>query len=123
MKITKAELKKAYGINRAINRIYYEKTRLEHGSYSKRILMQKIHELENELEQFPLYLQFRVKEMTDSKDWHHDTYSECNWMKKWQKLEKLVTTNFKYEQVLDWGRKMRARQLGIDASVFDGIPY
>jgi hypothetical protein len=111
--MNKADLNRAYSINRAINRLYYEKQRLLSGNYGHRVFRQKINELENELETFPLRLQLRVKEMLDSRDFNRDLYEGANWTKKWMQYQNIIKTNFTDSQILRFGTSIRLRQRNV----------
>lgn len=123
MKITKEMMKEAYSVNRAIQRLYYEKQPLRMNGLAYRVIKETINELQTEFEKFPLRLQVRVQEMQDARDFGKDVYDGANWTKKWIQYPKITTTRLTDGDILAFARMIRARQANINPDVFSSIPY
>lgn len=121
--ISKAQLNRAYSVNRAVNRLYYEKQRLLSTGYAYRVIKNRINELENELETFPLFLQLRVKDMLDARDFDRNLYEGANWTKKWMQYQNIIKTNLTDGQILRFGTSIRLRQRNLKYSDLVGIDY
>lgn len=109
--ITKSEINKAYSINRAINRLYYEKRNLDSNSLAMRVINSEINRLEGDLEiSFSPAILIAVKSAQDNRDFNMEIYSEGNWLKKWLRLDRLVKLGMQDTKLIAYGRLIRHRQ-------------